>query len=231
VIEINLLPSGDKRRTPSARSGGARTLPPLPRFGGDPFNAMLAVVGIVVFLGLAFAYWRTDDRQTLLASELDVEVADSVRFAATIELLDAVRARQDTINQKIEVIRGVDSRRYVWPHLLDEISRATPAFTWLNKVSSTEAAAPAAQAPADSTAPPPVPEGPAFTLEGNAGSTQALTRFMKSLEQSPFIRDVTLVTSEQVSEEGRTFQKFTLEARYQSPDSAFVQTVPVISLP
>ena len=194
---------------------------------------MLALVGTLVVLGIAFAYWRGDSRQTLLAAELDTEVADSVRFAATIELLDAVRARQDTINQKIEVIRGVDSRRYVWPHLLDEISRATPAFTWLNKVSAAdEAAAPAPAVPADSTAPPaPAQEGPSFALEGNAGSTQALTRFMKNLEESPFIRDVTLVTSEQVSEEGRTFHKFTLEARYESPDSAFIQTVPVISLP
>jgi hypothetical protein len=51
---------------------------------------------------------------------------------------------------------------------------------------------------------------------------------MKNLEASPFIRDVTLVTAEQVETDGRTTQKFTLEARYQIPDSSAIQTVPIL---
>jgi Tfp pilus assembly protein PilN len=131
--------------------------------------------------------------------------------------VQALRTRQDTIQQKIGVIREVDQRRYVWPHLLDEIGAAVPAFTWMTQISSTEAP--------DSVA------GPlSFTIQGSAGSTQALTRFMKNLEGSPFVREVTLVTSEQAEESGRSIHRFTLEARYETPDETAIETVPIITL-
>jgi hypothetical protein len=51
---------------------------------------------------------------------------------------------------------------------------------------------------------------------------------MKNLEESAFIRDVTLVTSEQADEQGRAVHRFTLEARYETPDSSAIETVPLI---
>ena len=229
MIEINLLPAADKRR-PASRGAATRSVPRLAALP-DPWSAGLALIGIVVLLGIGFLIWQTGARQTALAADLDAEVADSVRFANTIQLLDAVRARQDTVQQKIQVIRSVDTRRYQWPHLLDEVSRAMPPFTWLTAVTAAEEAA-SAPAPSDTAAAPAAaaPLGPSFTIEGNSGSTQALTRFMKSLEDSPFIREVTLVTSEQVTEQRFVFHKFTLEARYEEPDSAFLQTTPVIQV-
>lgn len=238
MIEINLLPAGEKKRRPSGRAGAARRGPALPKFAGDPYMLGLGALAVVVFLGLGFAYWRVDTAEAAVEARIETETRDSTRFASTIELVEAMESRQDTIESKIGVIRGVDERRYIWPHLLDEISRAIPPYTWLTKlaaVEAEEAAAPpppatAADSAAVQAAAPVKPEGPAFNLEGNTGSTQALTRFMKSLEASPFIRDVTLVTSEQTSTAGRTYQKFTLEARYETPDSSFVETVPVISI-
>jgi Tfp pilus assembly protein PilN len=238
LIEINLLPAGEKKRRPSGRAGGARRGPALPKFAGDPYMLGLGALAVVVFLGLGFAYWRVDTAEAAVEARIETETRDSTRFASTIELVEAMESRQDTIESKIGVIRGVDERRYIWPHLLDEISRAIPPYTWLTKLAAVEAeenAAPAqpvtaADSAAVLAAASAKPEGPAFNLEGNTGSTQALTRFMKSLEASPFIRDVTLVTSEQTSTAGRTYQKFTLEARYETPDSSFVETVPVISI-
>ncbi len=187
--------------------------PRLPRFAGDPWMLALGAAGLFVLLFSAYGFWRTGTRQTELQAQIEQELADSARFASTIDLIQTLQARQDTIEQKIQVIRSVDERRYVWPHLLDEISRAVPAYTWLTNLNSTAGE-----------------EGPLVTLQGNAGSTQALTRFMKNLEESPFIRDVTLVTSEQVSEGGVTFQRFTLEARYERPDTTVLETVPIITI-
>lgn len=240
MIEINLLPAGEKKRRPAGRAGAARRGPALPKFAGDPYMLGLGALAVVVFLGLGFAYWRVDTAQAAVESRIETETRDSTRFASTIELVDAMESRQDTIESKIGVIRGVDERRFIWPHLLDEISRAIPPYTWLTKLAAVEAEVAAVPAEpktaADSAAVKAAaeaaanPQGPAFNLEGNTGSTQALTRFMKSLEASPFIRDVTLVTSEQTNTAGRTYQKFTLEARYETADSSFVETVPVISI-
>ncbi|MEW5926758.1 MAG: PilN domain-containing protein [Gemmatimonadota bacterium] len=239
MIEINLLPAGEKKRRPAGRSGGAaRRGPALPRFAGDPYMLGLGLLGAAIFLWLGFSWWRVNTAQAAVEARIETETRDSTRFASTIQLVEAMESRQDTIESKIEVIRGVDERRYIWPHLLDEISRAIPPYTWLTKLAAVETeenAAPAqpktaADSAAVQAAAQAKPEGPAFNLEGNTGSTQALTRFMKSLEASPFIRDVTLVTSEQTTTAGRTYQRFTLEARYETPDSSFVESVPVISI-
>ena len=199
MIEINLLGGADKRATISAAAAPERAAK-LPQFSGDPTAAGLAGIGLLVLLGLGYAYWSLGARTAELQAQVEQEVADSTRFAATISRLELLKTRQDTVQRKIEVIQQVDQRRYVWPHLLDEISKATPAFAWLTKLTAAEAA-PAAAAPAEGE-PTPVPAGPGFNLEGNAGSTQALTRFMKNLEASPYIRDVTLVTSAQEIAEG-----------------------------
>ncbi|HEX5725332.1 MAG TPA: PilN domain-containing protein [Longimicrobiaceae bacterium] len=243
MIEINLLPSGASRRAPAARSLARRGVS-LPKVGGDPRVAGLGLAGLLFLVLAAFGFWRTGEAQGRLSAEVEREAADSLRLARTLALLETLEARRDTVEQKIGVIQNVDGRRYVWPHLLDEISRATPQFTWLTKVAVVEEeeaprpAAPAnpadtAKARADSAAAAAqaaLPRGPVFNLEGNAGSTQALTRFMKNLEASPMIRGVTLVTSEQTQSEGRVYQKFTLEARWEEPDSALIQTVPVVTL-
>lgn len=195
--------------------------------GGDTRTLGLAALGVVALLAFGWLFWSQGSRQAALDSRVSSEVADSSRFAATIALVSDLQARQDTIRQQIAVIRDVDQRRYVWPRLMDEVSRALPAFTWLSQITSTPAAA--AEAAADTTGTTEaVTSGPVFTVQGNAGSTQALTRFMKNLEDSSFIRDVTLVTSEQVEVEGRMLHRFTLEARYETPPSEAVETVPYV---
>jgi len=216
LIEVNLLGSAEQRRTSAALAPSR--LPKLPASAGDPTTAALGGLGLLLLLWMGYSFWSLGSQTAELQTQLDQELADSTRLAATMSRTELLRARQDTIQKRIEVIRGVDERRYVWPHLMDEISRALPAFTWLTKVAGSDVAS------ADGAA-------PGFNLEGNAASTQSLTQFMKNLEMSPFIRGVTLVTTAQQEAEGHTFQKFTLEAQYETPDSSVVRTVPVVSAP
>ena len=250
MIEINLLPSGTPRKA-AARPAAGRGVS-LPKMGADPRVAALGAAFVLVLLLGAFDFWRSGEKAAALESEVARARADSVRLARTIDLMKSLEGRRDTIERKIGVIRSVDTRRYVWPHILDEVSRAVPPYTWLTRIAAVEepeapAPRPAAaaagakgkdaakgdSAKADSAAAPlpAVPAGPGFNLEGAAATTQALTRFMKNLEASPMIRDVALVTSEQEEAEGRTYLKFTLEASWEEPDSAMVQTVPVIPVP
>lgn len=243
LIEINLLPSGGPRR-PAARAARGTSLPVA---GADPRVAGLAVAALLLTVLGAFTFWKQGTHRGEVEASVEHERQDSMRLARTIALMRSIDSRKDTIEQKMAVIRSVDGRRYVWPHLMDEISRAVPPFTWLTRVAA-EAPPAAPPTPAhpvpvpgdtskkaagDSTKGklpplPPPPPPPAFNLEGNAATTQALTRFMKNLEASPFIRDVALVTSEQTQTQGRTYLKFTLEARWEAPDSTLIETVPVV---
>jgi Tfp pilus assembly protein PilN len=253
LIEINLLPSGGgAQRRPAARRERAGGLPVA---GADPRVAALAGAALLIVALGAFGFWRQGAHRGELNAQIEHERQDSVRLARTITLMRSLESRRDTIEQKMAVIRSVDGRRYVWPHLMDEISRAVPPDTWLTKVTAEAPAAgpagaprPAGAAPAPAPAPAPAagdttkkaagdtgkvavappPPPPGFSVEGAAATTQALTRFMKNLEASAFIRDVALVTSEQTVTEGRSYLKFTLEARWEQPDSTLVETVPVV---
>ncbi|HEX6925335.1 MAG TPA: PilN domain-containing protein [Longimicrobiaceae bacterium] len=216
VIEINLVPGADRRRSGGGRKASlGLKLPAIPSIGGESKVPLYAAGGVLLLLAAIYALWSVSARRAELQALVDAEVRDSTRFASTIELVNTLQARQDTIQLKIGIIREVDQRRYVWPHLLDEISKAVPAYTWLSGIS--------AMPPADS-----LDTAPGIAIQGNAGSTQALTRFMKNLESSGFIRDVTLVTSEQTEMEGRSVHKFSLEARYETPDPGLIEMLPVI---
>lgn len=216
LIEINLAPGAGGRaglRNRIASFG----MPAMPSFGVDLRWLLGGAAGLALLLLLGWGYLRMGSREASLEASIAREVADSTRYASMIELVNSVQAREDTIQQKIGVIRSVDTRRYVWPHLLDEIGLALPAYTWLTEVRTTMAV--------DSLG-----VGPSFAIQGNAGSTQALTRFMKNLESSMFIGNVTLVTSEQDVLEGRTIQRFTLEATYRQPPASALTTVPILTM-
>jgi type IV pilus assembly protein PilN len=211
VIEINLLSTADKsggsrgRKRPAAAAKA--------KVPGNPWLGGLGIVAVLVLVFLAVSFWRVNTRIATAEAAVHTAQQDSIRYAGTIELINALQAQQDTIEQQIEVIRSVDGRRYVWPHVLDEVSAALPPFTWLTELSARDGGG----------------ATPGLTIQGNAGSTQALTRFMRNLEESPFLRDVSLVTSQQTEAEGRTFHRFTVEARYRQPDSAFIRTEPVLT--
>jgi Tfp pilus assembly protein PilN len=254
VIEINLLPSGATRRPAAARRPGGGGGPSLPSLGADPRVAGMAGLGVLLLLFGAYWFWSSGKTRDDLAAQVESAAADSVRLERAIALMKTLDTRRDTIDQKMDVIRQVDTRRYVWPHVLDEVSRATPPYLWLTKLAAVEEEAapppppPAAEkskakgkgkdkdkaaedsaAAAAAPAAPARPAGPVFNVEGHAGATEALTRFMKNLESSPMIRDVSLVTSQQEQVQGRTVLKFTLEARWEEPDTGFVETVPLLT--
>ncbi|HYF39099.1 MAG TPA: PilN domain-containing protein, partial [Gemmatimonadales bacterium] len=138
---------------------------------------------------------------------------------------------RDSLFAQITVIRNVDGDRYIWPHLLDEITKALPAYTWLVDLGyitpppppARPAGAPAAPA-ADSLVPKPPPV--AFQINGRTIDIQAYTRFLRQLEASPWIVDVTPVSAQTVVEKERPVTAFTIRATYNKADSAYIRTAP-----
>jgi len=135
-----------------------------------------------------------------------------------------------------------------------EISTALPQYTWLTEITQTSAPRSAAAADTskkavvvDSTASPQkraadrnravkarsysllaAAKELKFKIVGHTVDIQALTRFMKSLEASPFIQNVQLSRSDLVQAEGKEVTEFTLEAETQSPPAFAIKTVPLV---
>ncbi len=194
-----------------------------------------AVGGWVLVLGfLSFVYLNNVRQLYSLEPRLEQARAENTRFKTFLADKRRQEKIRDSLLAQITVIRNVDGDRYVWPHVLDEVTKALPAYTWLVDLGSA--------APVASPTPPPAPAGtPAaatdsaatakppelvFNLTGRTIDIQAYTRFLRQLEASPWIYNVTPVSAQTVVEKERPVTAFSIRATYQSADSAYIRTAP-----
>jgi Tfp pilus assembly protein PilN len=237
MIEINLLPgSGKKTRSKGAGVNFSELASGFASKVKDPW--LLGAVGSAVLAALLVGgmYWYQGSRSASLDEQLRVARQDSVRFAAVISEKHKAEAQRDSVLRQVSLIKSFDDKRYVWPHLMDEVSRALPPYTWLTSITQTNiidqaarAAPPPAEkgkdpaAAADSVVMPPVK----LRIVGHTVDIQALTRFMRVLESSPFIENVQLVKSTLILVDGKEVTEFQLDASYQPPDPSAITVVPV----
>ncbi len=213
MIEVNLLPGG-KKRPPKARR---RTKTAAVRRGLSVDRWILgggvAALFAAGYVGYQFVW--VGERMETLTLEVEEAARDSAKAGEVITTVEGLRARRDSIAQKVELLQQIDGDRYVWAHVMDEVARALPDYTWLTGLF---------QLTTDG--------GPRFQLVGRSGNNFALTRFMENLEASAFLRNVTLVSTEQVVETGmrgveRLVSSFVLEASYEDPPSEILEMVPL----
>lgn len=208
MIEVNLLPGG-KRRAPR-RPKLAIPVPSLKGLPGDPWVLGVGAFAVVAALVIGYLFLSTRERYGELEAQVEAAAADSARYAGLIEAIERLRARRDSIAQRVAIIQEIDGDRYVWPHIMDELGAALPDYTWLVGLVQLEGGS-----------------TPRFRIDGRAGNNFAITRFMRNLEASPFVREVRLVTTELVAEGDRVLHAFSLEARYEPPAPDVIQTVPL----
>ena len=236
MIEINLLPGSGKK----SRSDGFNLKAFVGQAGArvkDPF--MIAAAVSIVAATVSIGYLHVS--QTAKADELtDRErraVQDSTRYVAVLRERNRALAQRDSVRRQLEIIKSIDNDRFVWAHIMDEVSRSLPPYTWLKTIAQSAMVAAATPTPAPAPAkdgkgkpvppPPPAPATLKFQISGNTVDIQALTRFMKLLESSPFVKNVTIAKAELVTLEGKEVQEFLLEAEYERPDASAIATVPV----
>ncbi|HEV8600664.1 MAG TPA: PilN domain-containing protein, partial [Gemmatimonadales bacterium] len=162
----------------------------------------VAVLGFLAWVGIGSATTLNKVETKLIAAR-----SENVRFRALIAERRRAEAAKDSVITQIATIRAVDGDRYVWPHILDEVTRAMPGYTWL-----TDLAALAQPGPTDSSATMPPPVG--VQMNGKTMDIQGFTAFMRQLEDSPWLRDVTLISTGTDIDHGRAVTVFTVKASY-----------------
>src|SRR5687768_12310171 len=240
MIEINLLPGGGGRKARS-RGGGAGIQIDLKglftglaaRFG-DKYLLAAVASSLVSALVIGTLYSRQTYRALDLAAREEQAVKDSTRLAIALAEKIKAEAIRDSALRQINIIRSIDDDRFIWPHVLDELSRALTPYTWLTTITyagnaqgtvNVTAAPPAGgRAKVDTTV---VREQISLRILGQTVDIQALTRFMRQLEASPFVANVTLEKSEMVLEGNKEVTQFTLLAVYTRPDPATLRRVPL----
>jgi Tfp pilus assembly protein PilN len=238
MIEINLLPRAGRK---AGRRAGGIQLGALT--GGlaqrvrDPYLAGAVATLVLSALAIGGLQLRTTAHASALAEQERQAVQDSTRYTAILKEKRAAEAQRDSIVTQLQIIRSIDHDRYVWPHIMEEVSRALPAYTWLTSLNQTSAVvsraarrdtagtkgAKAGAAARDSVATPPLQ----FRIVGNTVDIQALTRFMKQLEASPFIQNVQIARTDASTTDGQQVTEFQLDAEYETPPPSAIRTVPV----
>src|SRR5687768_3453492 len=237
MIEINLLPGSGKKQRSTGFNFGAIAGQAVSRVK-DPFMIAAAVSTVAAVAAVGYLHLAQTQRANELTERERRAVQDSTRYVAVLRERNRALAQRDSVQRQLEIIKTIDNDRFVWAHVMDEVSRALPPYTWLKSIVQTASVAPPSPAPAPAPVkgengkpvpPPPPPPQPAlkFQLAGNTVDIQALTRFMKLLESSPFVKNVTIAKAELVTLEGKEVQEFLLEAEYERPDASVIATVPV----
>jgi Tfp pilus assembly protein PilN len=242
MINVNLRP--DLKRKRAGRSFGAGAMEGMRGLGSkikDPL-LLVAVVSWVAVLGwLGFVFVGTARELSAITPQLEQSRAENKRFKAFLAEKRHQENVRDSLVAQISTIRTVDGDRYVWPHLLDEVTRALPAYTWLVDIGPAAVnahpttSAPASAAPAAAPKPgekpdsaaPAAPPAVQFEVNGRTVDIQAYTRFLRQLEASPWITDVLPVSAQTVVEKDRPITAFTIRATYHQADSAYIKTVPL----
>ena len=221
-IEINLLPGARKK------TGGAGLS--LPDFGDlvarvkDP----LLVGALAAWLvGLSAMGWMWSTQTSALSAmepRLLEKQNEARRFGQVIAQKERQTVLRDSLVIELDAIREIDGDRFVWPHIMEEVTKALPEFTWIVALDGITVQD---QVLEDGTI---IPAPVQFTIDGRTSNIQSYTRFMTRLQDSPWFRNVGSSGTNTVVENGRTVRAFQITATYQVADSAFIRTLSVAEM-
>lgn len=212
MIEVNLHPGGSKRRRKAIRLPALRGVFKSSGDGGgrDPWQVAAIAIPAVVLLAIGWLFMSQRGERADLDQRLTEAVGDSARLSDLRALSDSLIAREARIQERLGLIQGLDDGRFVWSHLLDEMSRALPDYAWLTGLSESTPL-PALQ----------------VQVDGMAANPLAITAFVRSLLDSPYVGEVRILGSQEQSLEGFSAHSFSLVVGYAVPPDSLTAFVPV----
>ncbi len=225
MITINLKP-GAKRQAPKGdalaamrerfKAVGAQVKQPALVLAVGAWALAIVVVG---------ALWlHTRSRLNTLEPQLQQSGDEYKRYHAFVREKQHEERVRDSILTQIGTISSVDADRFVWSHILDEVSSAVPDFTWLTSISPV-GLGPNPMLPTDSTVAPPV----TVLIAGQTNDLQNYTAFLRRLGESHWLTNVLPVKTETIiDKDNRPVTAFTVQATFNRADSSRIQTVPIL---
>jgi type IV pilus assembly protein PilN len=182
MIRINLLPVREERR-----KAGARNLAAV---------LAAALVGSVLLSGLL--HWKvrhdiSSTREMAAATQKEID-----RFEPQLKQVEEFKKTKSEIEQKLNVIQGLNEARSGPVHMLDELATHTPDRIWVTKIAVHNAR---------------------MVMEGMSLDNELVALFLTALEESPYFKDVELVETQAKEKDGFRLNAFEVSAVLTSPDA------------
>lgn len=235
LIEVNLLP-GQKKRRPRA----GITMP--------DFGAMLAGIKDPMLLGavgawaaallvIGFGFVTMQATLASLRSDAQRTRTEARRYQTLMGEKRRAENLRDSLAVELQAIRRIDADRYIWPHIMEEVTKALPDYTWLVGIvhsagggpGAATAVAPRGAAAGQATQLPDTIADPlpTFVVEGRTSDIGAYTRFLRQLAGSPWVANVIPGATSTVIEDDKALTAFSITGTFRRADSAFIRTVPL----
>jgi hypothetical protein len=137
MIQINLLPGAKKGTKGSA---GLSLPSSFSAVGGgvrDPWLLAAAASVVIAVSTVGVLFTAQSARAGEVGERLERALRDSTRYEKVLSARAKLAAERDSVYRQLQIIRTIDDNRYNWAHILDEVSRALPAYTWLTTLEQT----------------------------------------------------------------------------------------------
>jgi Tfp pilus assembly protein PilN len=218
-IEINLAPG----KKPGKRAGPGFQIPDIKELLASVKDPLLigAIGAWVVAAAVLAVMFMTQQRTTSRLVEEQAQVEREFnRFRRTAAQKDHLQLLRDSIGIEMDAIREIDRDRYIWPHIMTDVSMALPQFAWLTEVRPQGGGA---EALGDTVAP-----GLQVLIGGETANVEAFTRFLRALSESPWLTNVVDGPLRRSTDaQGTTIWLFSVTATFQQADASLIQTAPV----
>jgi Tfp pilus assembly protein PilN len=235
MIEINLLPGKKKVAKGAGMKLGMPDFKAIIAQVKDPWLIGAIVAWVIVGGGGALLFISDSARLARAEARLEAVKAEKRRYDIVIAQKRQAEKVRDSLLYEINVIRRIDADRYVWPHVLDQATKALPPYTWITRVGGVGAAIQPGTGQAGGPPPSTVVledsiSGPSVhvQIDGRTVDIQAYTTFLRQLAASPWFTEVTPASSQTVIEADRPVTAFQVTVRYRIADSVYIRTVPLV---
>lgn len=201
MVRINLAPGERRSRTAGTRRRGTALATGLAgRFTPAGLSPSLIAggAGLVLLLGCVFLFFT--ERRGLESAEAAVidAQADSVQLTGSIVRVRALENAQQRLAARVELLDDAISGRLYTLQLLETLSSTLPEYTWLEQVDRADLA----------------PDQ--IRIAGATFANAAVTDYMRGLEASSVLKDITLVGVTRVEKDSISVQGFTLLGSHEN---------------
>jgi type IV pilus assembly protein PilN len=169
----------------------------------------LILVGAVAFMG--WRYWALGREADKINKDIQAAQRETARLQSIIQQVRQFEQRKAQLQERVALIEELRKGQTGPVHMLDQISRAMPAFLWLNELKQT---------------------GNDIVMDGSCTNLNGLSDFVANLEASGYFKrpvEIVGTTAEALpatAQQQGELIKFNIRAQFQVPGAPPPPAVP-----
>jgi len=190
MIRVNLL----KPEKKEIREEPAGLAPEIKERRRTPIASLVILLAIAAVAALYFLQDKAIKTETDL---LNTAKEEKKQLQYVLAALERLEEQKSTLERKINLINQLKARQEIAVRTMDELSKNIPGWVWLTETSY---------------------DGVELKIEGRALSNNLIADYVYSLESSPYLSNVKIVSINQRSTQAiNQYLDFSLTATYDLP--------------